>query len=188
VEADPISGPWPAPATPESPSAAAFRAVAGCFATGVTVITARAGGVDHAMTANAFTSVSLDPPLVLVCVERRTRFHAAVVGDGAVATGWAVSFLSRDGEAAARLFATSGRPLDGQMRGFGSSRGIHTDAVILDDVIGAMECRTTAVHDGGDHSIVIGEVLSVLGPVSGGRPLLYYRGAYRAIADGLPAD
>jgi flavin reductase (DIM6/NTAB) family NADH-FMN oxidoreductase RutF len=152
------------------------------------VVTARVDGVDHAMTANAFTSVSLAPPLILVCVERDTRFHQAVIDGSPVGRGWLISFLRREGESAARWFAKRGRPLDDQMRGFGSSRAINTDAVILDDALGAMECRTSAVHDGGDHSIVIGEVLSVLGPRSSGSPLLYYRGGYRAVADLTPAD
>jgi flavin reductase (DIM6/NTAB) family NADH-FMN oxidoreductase RutF len=62
------------------------------------------------------------------------------------------------------------------------------DAVILDDALGAMECRTSVINDGGDHSIVFGEVLSVLGPVSSGQPLPYYRGGDRSIADGVPAE
>ncbi|MDH4016127.1 MAG: flavin reductase family protein, partial [Actinomycetota bacterium] len=91
------------------PTAARFRRATGRYATGIAVITTRADGLDHAMTANSFTSVSLDPLLALVCVERDSRFHSAVLAAGT----WAVSFLPEGQEATARWFATRGRPLDG---------------------------------------------------------------------------
>jgi flavin reductase (DIM6/NTAB) family NADH-FMN oxidoreductase RutF len=140
------------------------------------------------MTANAFTSVSLDPPLVLVCVEKVTRFHQAVVEGDAVGSGWAVSILGVSAHQAAVRFARRGRPLANQMSGFGGTRGAHTNAMILDGALGALECRTYAVHDGGDHSIVIGEVLTVIGPRPDGTPLLYFRGDYRELAAGESDD
>ena len=93
------------------PTADEFREAVSRFATGITVVTCVVDGVDHAMTANAFASVSLEPLLVLVCVERESRFHEAV----SVASGWGVSILRSDAEATARWLATKGRPLEGQL-------------------------------------------------------------------------
>ena len=86
---------------------AEFRQTMAAFASGVTVVTTRWQGVGHAMTATAFCSVSLDPPLVLVCVSRQSRFHAAVTQ----ADGWSVSLLNAGQEGVARHFANSGRRL-----------------------------------------------------------------------------
>jgi flavin reductase (DIM6/NTAB) family NADH-FMN oxidoreductase RutF len=155
-----------------------FRAAAGKFATGVTVVTTCAGGVDHAMTANAFTSVSLKPLLVLVCVEKVTRFHEAILDSGL----WAVSVLGDDAHEASVWFATRGRRLENQLDRFRYVRGGYTRAAILTDALSSLECRTYAVHDGGDHSIVVGEVLSATVLDGGGDPLLYYGGAYRHLS------
>jgi flavin reductase (DIM6/NTAB) family NADH-FMN oxidoreductase RutF len=157
-----------------------FRRVAGRFATGIAVVTASINGVGHAMTVTAFTSVSLDPLLVLFCAEKIARFHDAVLGAGS----WAVSVLDEGSEKTARWLATRGRPLDGQLNAIRHHPGPRTGAPILDDALAAMECRTTAVHDGGDHSIVLGEVIGVSEPNPGGRPLLYYGSGYRRLAGG----
>lgn len=155
--------------------AASFRRCVGRFTTGVCIMTAVDGGLDHAMTANAFTSVSLDPLLVLVCVETEARFHDAVVAAGA----WAVNILDASGRPAADWLATRGRPLHGQLDQVRHSRGPVTGAAVLDAATAWLECRTHAVHPGGDHSIVVGEVVSLgLGPDDTGT-LLYHRGAYR---------
>ena len=155
-----------------------FRRVAGRFATGIAVVTTSIDGVGHAMTVTAFTSVSLDPLLVLFCAEKIARFHDAMLDAGS----WAVSVLDEDSEKTARWLATRGRPLDGQLNAIPHHPGPRTGAPILDDALAAMECRTTAVHDGGDHSIVVGEVVSVSEPRPTGRPLLYYGSAYRRLA------
>ena len=89
---------------------ASFRRAAGQFASGIVVVTTRGG---HAMTVSAFTSVSLDPPLVLFCAEKIARFHDAVLAEGS----WAVSILAEDDEKTARWLATRGRPMDGQLDG-----------------------------------------------------------------------
>jgi flavin reductase (DIM6/NTAB) family NADH-FMN oxidoreductase RutF len=157
-----------------------FRRVAGRFTSGILVVTTSLDGVGHAMTVTAFTSVSLDPVLVLFCAEKIARFHDAVLDAGL----WAVSVLDEESEKTARWLATRGRPLDGQLNTIRHHPGPQTGAPILDDALAAMECRTTAVHDGGDHSIVVGEVIGVSEPRPGGRPLLYYSGGYRRIADG----
>ena len=155
----------------------AFRRAAGRFATAVTVVTACADGVDHAMTASAFTSVSLDPVLVLVCVEKDARFHEAILESGT----WAVSVLAASGRRAAEWFATRGRPLGGQLDRVPHHRGAASGAALLDDSLAWLECRTTAVYDGGDHDVVLGAVVEVA--VSGleGPPLVYYRSAYREL-------
>jgi flavin reductase len=188
----------PAEALPPDPTvdAAAYRRAVGHFASGVTVCTSRVGGTDHAMTASAFTSVSLRPPLVLVCVERRARFHEAVLASGR----WGVSILPTDAHEVATWLAMRGRALEGQLAGIAIRRGL-TGAALLADAIATLECRTWAVHDGGDHSIVVGEVIAaepVDGPVNGlgdhacdeatpasnassPAPLVYFAGGYRTV-------
>ncbi len=159
---------------------AAFRRVAGQFPTGIVVVSTSLGGTGHAMTVSAFTSVSLDPLLVLFCAEKIARFHDAVLEAGC----WAVSILHEESEKTARWLATRGRPLDGQLDTIPHSPGPLTGAPILDHAIGAMECRTTAVHGGGDHSIVVGEVLGVTERAAGAGPLVYHSGRYRRLAAG----
>lgn len=155
------------------PDAALFRRTVGHFATGVTVATTVVGGVDHAMTASAFTSVSLDPLLVLVCVDKDARFHDAVLQSGA----WGVSVLASTHRAAADWFALQGRPLIGQLDRFPHVRGV-TGAALLDGAVAWLECRTYAVHDGGDHDIVVGEVIAAREGARDAEPLLYHRGRY----------
>lgn len=156
-----------------------FREVVGRFATGVLVATTRSGGVDHAMTVNSFTSVSLDPLLVLICAERISRFRDAVLDAGT----WAVSVLSADAIPLARRLAVRGRPLDGQLDDVPHHPGRHTRLPILDEAVAAVECRTYAVHDAGDHEIVLGRVLGVSTPSPGTPPLIYHRGGYRTLPD-----
>jgi flavin reductase (DIM6/NTAB) family NADH-FMN oxidoreductase RutF len=158
-----------------------FRAALGRFATGVTVVTAVADGVDHAMTASALASVSLDPPLVLVCVAHRARFHEAISAAGE----WALSVLPAGATDTAAWFATRGRPLETQLAGFGHSRGPLTGAALLADAISTIECRTWATYDGGDHAIVVGEVLAAEVRRPAGQPLLHFHGRYHAL--GPPA-
>ena len=163
---------------PQLPTAQDFRRAAGFLANGITVVTTRLGDVDHAMTANSFTTVSLDPLLVLVCAERETRFLDAVLQSGT----WAVSILSAGARDAAIWFATKGRPLEGQLDRFAHARGPATGSAVLADALAVLECETTATHDGGDHVIVVGQVLSVAvhaEPDAG--PLVYYRGAYASL-------
>ena len=151
-----------------------FRRAMGRFATGVTVVTTLERGVDHAMTANAFASVSLDPLLVLVCVEQEARFHDAVQAAGV----WSVSILDGSARAVAAWLATRGRPLHGQLDRVPHHRGLQTGTALLDQSLATMECRTTALHAGGDHTIVVGEVLAAELPEREGAALVYYRGAY----------
>ena len=135
-------------------------------------------GVAHAMTANAFTSVSLDPPLVLVCVDKGVRMHSAVLDCGY----WAVSVLSGAQEAIAERFARSGRDLYSQFDGIGTTAGPKTGCPTVDGALSWLECRTWATYDGGDHTIVVGEVLSLgVGDAAESGALIYYAGAYREL-------
>ena len=193
----PAPVPPPQPADPEV-DPAAYRRAMGHFATGVTVVTTRVGTFDHAMTASAFSSVSLEPVLVLVCVDKEARFRDAVVESGT----WAASILSTSGRRAADWFATKGRPLVGQLDRFPHHRGRQppggalavrplvgqldryphhrgiTGAALLDGSLAWLECRTRAVYDGGDHDIVLGAVLAAVEGDRDGAPLLYHRGRY----------
>jgi flavin reductase (DIM6/NTAB) family NADH-FMN oxidoreductase RutF len=158
---------------------AAFRAALGRFASGVTVVSTvdPEDGVDHALTASAFTSVSLNPPLILVSINRGGRFHDPVLRSGR----WAVSLLSREGKAAATWFATSGRPLAGQLERVPHRRGDRTGAALLSDALAWLECETWAVYDGADHSLLVGAVLHAEVDENVNDPLLYYRSHYASL-------
>lgn len=135
-------------------------------------------GVAHAMTANAFTSVSLDPPLVLVCVDKGVRMHDAVLECGF----WAVSVLADSHQEIAERFAKSGRHLRSQFDGVATAAGPKTGCPLIEGALSWLECRTWATYEGGDHTIVVGEVLS-LGTDEPVDPaaLIYYAGKYRAL-------
>jgi flavin reductase (DIM6/NTAB) family NADH-FMN oxidoreductase RutF len=158
----------------DTPDPSAYRRAMGRFASGVTVVTARAGQIDHAMTANAFCSVSLDPMLVLVCVECDARFHDAVLEAGE----WGVSVLDGSARAVSEWLATRGRPLHGQLDRVPHHRGSMTGAALLDASLATMECRTVATYPGGDHTIVLGEVVSIATRDSDDGGLIHYRGRY----------
>lgn len=154
----------------------AFRGALGRFASGVTVATTILDGIDHAMTASAFTSVSLDPPLVLICSHKTSRFHEAVLQTGT----WAVSILAEEGELASAWFANRGRPLEDQLADFAYTRG-ESGVALMGDSLAWLECTTTAVHDGGDHAIIVGEVTGAGVRDDIDDPLLYYRSHYGTI-------
>lgn len=149
------------------------------------MVSCRVADVDHAMTANAFTSVSLSPLLVLVSVERETRFYDAI----AATNHWAVSILPRSAESTARWLATKGRPLEGQLDRVSHHIGELSGAAIIDEAQASLECRTYAVHRAGDHDLVIGEVLAVdvAADAASAEPLLYFRRTYRGL-DGNPSE
>jgi flavin reductase (DIM6/NTAB) family NADH-FMN oxidoreductase RutF len=164
--------------TPEGPDEATFRRVVGRFASGVCVLSAVDAGQDHAMTASAFTSVSLEPMLVLACVEVEARFHDAALSAGE----WAVSILDETARGVSDWLATRGRPLAGQLGRVSFHRGPVTGAALIDSALGWIEVRTTAVHPAGDHSLVLGEVVGLELGSSQAEPLLWYRSAYRKLA------
>jgi len=156
----------------------AFRLAMGRFATGVTMLTTRSGEQDYAMTASALTSVSLEPLLVLVCIEREARFHDVVLDAGV----WGISVLSVGDRPGADWLATRGRPLHGQLDRIAHHRGPATGVALLNGALATFECRTASVYPAGDHSIVVGEVLSVTSSPHPGDALVYYRGRYGALA------
>jgi flavin reductase (DIM6/NTAB) family NADH-FMN oxidoreductase RutF len=146
-----------------------FRAVLGRFASGITVITVRdREGCDHGMTVSAFSSLSLDPPLVLVCVGH----DASMAGALAEATHVGVNMLSHGQESLSRRFAGK---YDDRFEGLGVSRA-PSEVAILDDVLAWIDGRIVARHEAGDHVIVVLAVEH--GEARDGRPLLYYRGGY----------
>ena len=146
-----------------------FRSVLGRFPSGVTVVTTKDGdGSDEGMTVSAFCSVSLDPPLVLICIEKNASAYEAL----ATASGFVVNILAVSQEQIARRFSIV--DID-RFEGVGYSRSQKGFAV-LDDVLGVIECVTSAMHDAGDHTIIVGEVEAAR--VQNGTPLLYYRGGY----------
>ena len=153
--------------------AQAFRRALGCFATGITVVTAVApSGELLGITANSFNSVSLDPPLVLFSL------HRAAYSLGAFTDGghFAVNILSEAQRDLSQRFAMA--LVD---KWIGVDYEIwETGAPILKGCIASFECRTRALYDGGDHVIFLGEVLRLRCHMEG-RPLLYYRGGYRGL-------
>ena len=159
---------------------AEFRAALGRFASGITIMSTLQDGVAHAMTASAFTSVSLDPPLVLVCVDKGVRMHAAVQDCGY----WAMSVLAGDQRSIADRFARSGRDLYSQFDGIGTAAGPKTGCSLIAGALSWLECRTWATYEGGDHTIVVGEVLSLgLGEPADPSALIYYSSHYRDLPD-----
>ncbi|HVE62819.1 MAG TPA: flavin reductase family protein [Mycobacteriales bacterium] len=163
----------------------AFRAVAGRFATGVTVVTTAVGDAHHAMTANSFISVSLDPVLVLVSVDRASRFHDVVLA----ARVFGVSVLAADQEPVARWFSSRGRPHDlTQFAEHPHRLGERTGVILLDGALATIECSTYAVHDAGDHTLVVGEVVSLALPRPDDAPLVFFAGAYGPVPSAMTTD
>lgn len=150
-----------------------FRATLGRFASGITIVTVRgADGRDHGMTVSAFTSLSLEPPLVLTCIARNASVFEHVVAASHVG----INILAADQEALSRRFASR----DGdRFDGVGYAHG-HTGVPLLDGALASLECEVRARHDGGDHVIVVGQVEHAT--VRDGHPIVYYRGGYASLA------
>ncbi|HVP55834.1 MAG TPA: flavin reductase family protein [Candidatus Eisenbacteria bacterium] len=155
---------------------AEFREAMGCFATGVTVITVDCAGEVHGMTANAFTSVSLHPLLVLVCVDHRAQTHAHLHAR----KRFGVNVLSEGQRAISEFYA---RPERSQERAEAEAeaRFVRTPhgTPALRGALAYLECRLHTAQDAGDHTLFIAEVEDVV--VRQGNPLLYFRGKYRSI-------
>lgn len=149
------------------------------FATGITVLTT-GGECHHGMTANAFSSVSLEPPMVLCCVARSAAMHEAIMS----ARSFAVSVLGADQERLARYFADRGRPRGiAQFEGVGWTPGPHTGAPLLVGALAWLECALAEVYHGGDHSIFLGEVLEARCS-SNQQALLFFGGGYHQVMSG----
>jgi len=133
------------------------------------VVTTRgADGSDQGMTVSAFCSLSLDPPLVLICIEHSASVHEALT----TAPGFVVNILAARQEQIARRFSIVDIE---RFEGVGFTRS-SSGYAILDDILGLIECRRVALHEGGDHTIIVGEVEATR--IEIGTPLLYYRGGY----------
>jgi flavin reductase (DIM6/NTAB) family NADH-FMN oxidoreductase RutF len=159
---------------PMSVQQAEFRQVMGHFATGVTIITTHDGGGQlFGLTANAVASVSLDPPLVLVCVDKAAESYASFAASGA----FTVNLLSQAQEALSRRFAKSGGD---KFTGVGFRIG-KNGAAVLDDVIAHLECEIRHRFEAGDHTIFVGEAIA-LAVSSEEDPLLFFRGGYRNLS------
>jgi flavin reductase (DIM6/NTAB) family NADH-FMN oxidoreductase RutF len=151
-----------------------FRQLLGRFATGVTVLTTRTPGGDPiGMTASSVASVSLEPPLVLVSVDRHHQMHAALEG----ASHFVLNVLAADQEALSRRFAA-----DAPNRFDGVGFRPNKQAIaVLDGLLAHIECEKQAAIPAGDHTVFVGLVVG--GSVSDRRPLLYYRGGYAGLRE-----
>jgi flavin reductase (DIM6/NTAB) family NADH-FMN oxidoreductase RutF len=154
--------------------ASTFKAAMAKLASGVTVVTTRIDGEDHGFTATSFTSLSLDPPLVLVCAMRDHRNYEYL----AKSQHYAVSVLSAADEELGLRFASSKVP--DRFAGLSLERAL-TGAPILPSAIAWVDCRVRNVYEGGDHGIFVGEVVAA--GAASGEPLLYFErqwGAFKA--------
>lgn len=154
-----------------------FRSIIGHFATGVTVITTSAGEEMQGMTANAVTSVSLDPLMVLICVDKSTHTHHVLERGGV----FALNILGEHQEDVSRLFAKKAEPELNSLRGQRFTMGA-SGAPILADCLAYLDCRVAFTQPGGDHSIFLGEVVGG-GIVNDGRPLLFFGGKYHRLGE-----
>jgi 3-hydroxy-9,10-secoandrosta-1,3,5(10)-triene-9,17-dione monooxygenase reductase component len=146
-----------------------FRSVLGHFATGIAVVTGMGDGIPAGLTCQSLVSLSLDPALVAFCPSKRSRSWQRIEASGA----FCANILTEEQEEISRVFATSGAD---KFRGVGW-RPAETGSPILSDVLAWIDCRIEAVHDAGDHHIIVGRVVD-LAAESRGRPLLAYRGGY----------
>lgn len=157
------------------PDRTGLREVLGSFVTGVTVITTEHDGELHGMTANSFTSVSLEPPLVLVCFARSSRTSVAVAARGE----FVVNLLDQHQAAVSHRFA---RPADDHFAGARIRRD-ERGLPILADGLGHLACSVHEIYPGGDHDIVIGRVRHAATAM--GAPLVFFRGGYCKLAEDM---
>jgi flavin reductase (DIM6/NTAB) family NADH-FMN oxidoreductase RutF len=154
--------------------ASQFRIACGHFATGVAIVTMRSqAGEAHGLTANSFTSVSLDPPLILVCVDKSISSYPAMTE----AEGFLVNILTEQQEELARRFAT---PDIDKFAGVSTSTDAY-GAARIPDCLAYIAARKHSRYDGGDHTVFLAEATST--ELGRGRPLVFYKGMY-----GLPGE
>ena len=156
-----------------------LRDTMGRFATGVAIVTVEHAGRPHGMTVNSLTSVSLDPPLILVCLARRTRTATAIQARGA----FVVNILADRQDALSNRFARPG----GNERFAGIDVRMNAHGLPELPALGHLTCRVHDIHDGGDHHIVVAEVLETR--IRERRPLIFHRGRYDTLTgDGRDAE
>jgi len=149
-----------------------LRRVMGHFATGVTVVTTKDGAdTPFGLTANAFASLSLQPPLVLVCVDKGAHCYSCFERSKI----FAVNVLAEGQEEISRRFATKGAE---KFNGIPWHKG-ESGVALLDGAIGHIECKVASSYDGGDHTIYVGEVLRAA--TAGERPLIFFQGKYHRL-------
>ena len=159
-------------------NASDFRKAMGAFATGVTIITVDLDGEVHGMTANAFTSVSLDPMLVLVCVDASTRTHAHLHAK----KRFGINVLCENQRAISEYYARPDRTHEHAETEAGARFDRTKQGTpMLHGSLAYLECRLRSAEDAGDHTIFIAEVEDVV--VRDGQPLLFFRGKYRKVGD-----
>jgi flavin reductase (DIM6/NTAB) family NADH-FMN oxidoreductase RutF len=149
-----------------------FRQAMGHFASGVTVVTTAHDGQLYGMTVSSFSSLSLKPPLILICVEQNLTTHTAVAESGQ----FAVNILDRRQEHLSRRFATHENDKFMSVAWRSSRLGLP----VLEGALTIIECRLHNTFPGGDHTIFVGEVLDA--EINHGSPLLYYRRGYHELA------
>ena len=157
-----------------------FRQAMASFATGVTVITLDDHGEVHGMTANAFASVSLDPQLVLVCVDQKAVTHAHM----RARKRFGINVLSEGQAAISEHYADPARNSSGAERAGARFDRTSQGTPVLHGALSYLECRLQDSRDAGDHTIFIAEVEHVV--VRDGSPLLFFGSEYRAIGNKLP--
>ena len=154
-----------------------FKDIMSKFATGVTVVTTAVDGQHHGLTVSAFCSVSLSPPLILVCIEKTAQAHERMLQ----AEKFVVNFLAADQKAISEVFADP-RATSSQRFQQIEMETRESDIPVIAGSLGFIECRKQAAYNGGDHSIFTGEVIDLR--LSGKRhPLLYYDRAYHHLAE-----
>jgi flavin reductase (DIM6/NTAB) family NADH-FMN oxidoreductase RutF len=149
-----------------------FRKLAGHWLTGVSVVTTLdQDGKPVGMTMSAVTSLSLNPPQFLICVDNRARTLAAIVASG----HFCINYLRQDQESLASAFARRGEDRFAAL----AHRIEHTGSPVIEGAIAFIECKVNGVHAGGDHTIIVGDAVN--GDAPGGEPLAYFRGSYRRL-------
>lgn len=152
----------------------ALRHVLGTYATGVSIVMTKSRGMIHGLTVNSFTSVSLDPPLILICIDRMATTYP-LIKESKV---FSVNILSEVQESLSRLFSDPGNK-SSTLQGLEYREEV-TGAPIIMGVLGFLDCSVEATYQGGDHDIFIGRV-EKFGLSDDGDPLLYYRGEYHGL-------
>jgi len=151
----------------------AFKKALRSWASGVTVVTSRSGDKMHGMTVSAFSSVSADPPLVLVCANRSSTTHG-IIEEGGV---FAVNILSAHQQDVSDIFGSS-KYEDSRLSRVSWTEGA-TGAPLIDEAVACLECRVASAHHEGSHTIYIGQVEAA--HTTEAEPLLYHRGGYRSL-------
>lgn len=150
-----------------------FRSALGSFVSGVTVVTTRDGERrPQGLTVSAFSSLSMDPPLILVCINKNTASHNAFTESGA----FVINILADDQEQISKQFASR---VPNKFQDVVYHKGVN-EVPVLEGTVASIECLLVQAYEGGDHTIFVGEVQSSV--VRDGEPLSYFRGSYRRLS------